>query len=189
MRPAIFDQHLSVFVLYLDLYRIRFVRLEPGHPERDRYNGVGAEEAAAGQSCPSPAQKAFVSDDLGGIGQNEPLDFHVNISYAEIRPHYDRSASVGNVSTRLKVADFLFDDENVDKIAEHGLSVRQVRQILGNPHYVGPNRKRRRASHILIGLDNGGSCITVPIERTLDPLVWRPVTAWPCKESEQARLP
>ncbi len=96
---------------------------------------------------------------------------------------------MSNVSIRLNVADFLFDDENVDKIAEHGLSARQVRQILGSPYYVGPNRKRRRASHILIGLDNGGTCITVPIERTLDLLVWRPVTAWPCKGSERARLP
>jgi hypothetical protein len=40
----------------------------------------------------------------------------------------------------------------------------------------------------VIGHDNGGACIAVPVEPTHDPSVWRPITAWPCKQSERAKL-
>jgi len=86
------------------------------------------------------------------------------------------------------VADFLLDDENEDKMAAHGLTPRRVLQVLDNTHIVVPNRRRRRASFLIVGRDNGGACISVPIERTRDPLIWRPVTAWPSKDSERRQL-
>jgi len=86
------------------------------------------------------------------------------------------------------VADFLFDDENEAKMAAHGLTPWRVLQVLENKHVVVPNRRRRRASFFIVGRDNGGACISVPIERTRDPLVWRPVTAWLSKDSEQQQL-
>jgi uncharacterized DUF497 family protein len=86
------------------------------------------------------------------------------------------------------VTDFLFDDENEDKIARHGLSAQRVLQVLDQEHILVPNRKSRRASHLLIGTDHGGACIAIPIEPTHDPTLWRPVTAWPCKDNEYARL-
>lgn len=88
-----------------------------------------------------------------------------------------------------RVADFAFDDENVDKMWEHGIRQEQVRQVLDNRPAIVVNRKGRRGLFMIIGRDNGGACITVPIEPTADVLVWRPITAWPCKESEEARLP
>lgn len=87
-----------------------------------------------------------------------------------------------------RVADFVFDDENVDKMWEHGIRQEQVRQVLDNRPAIVVNRKGRRGLYMIIGRDNGGACITVPIEPTADVLVWRPITAWPCKESEEARL-
>jgi hypothetical protein len=86
------------------------------------------------------------------------------------------------------VADLLFDDENENKMAAHGLTPRRVLQVLDNTHVVVPNRRRRRASFLIVGRDNGGACISVPIERTRDPLIWRPVTAWPSKDSERRQL-
>ena len=86
------------------------------------------------------------------------------------------------------VTDLLFDDENEDKIANHGLSARRVLQVLDQEHLLVPNRKGRRASYLLIGTDHGGACIAIPIEPTHDPAVWRPVTAWLCKDNELARL-
>ena len=83
----------------------------------------------------------------------------------------------------------MFDDENVDKMWEHGIRQEQVRQVLDNRPAIVVNRKGRRGLYMIIGRDNGGACITVPIEPTADVLVWRPITAWPCKESEEARLP
>ena len=87
-----------------------------------------------------------------------------------------------------RVADFVFDDEKVDKMWEHGIRQEQVRQVLDNRPAIVINRKGRRVLYMIIGRDNGGACITVPIEPTADVLVWRPITAWPCKESEEARL-
>jgi Protein of unknown function (DUF1524) len=69
-----------------------------------------------------------------------------------------------------------------------GLNARQVGQILDGPHVVVRNRKRRRALYLVVGTDYGGACIAVPIEPTHDPLVWRPVTAWRCKDRESALL-
>ncbi len=88
-----------------------------------------------------------------------------------------------------RVADFAFDDENVDKMWEHGIRQEQVRQVLDNRPAIVVNRKGRRGLYIIIGRDNGGACLAVPIEPTPDVPVWRPNTARPCKESEEARLP
>jgi hypothetical protein len=86
------------------------------------------------------------------------------------------------------VADFLFDHENEEEMAVHGLTPRTVIQVLENKHIVVPNRRRRRAQYLIVGRDNGGASITVPIQPTGDPLVWRPVTAWPSKDHERRCL-
>lgn len=86
------------------------------------------------------------------------------------------------------VADFLFDHENEEEMAVHGLTPRRVIQVLENKHIVVPNRRRRRARYLIVGRDNGGASITIPIQPTGDPLVWRPVTAWPSKDHERQRL-
>ena len=89
---------------------------------------------------------------------------------------------------RVPVLGFLYDEENLEKIGRHGLSDARVDQVLSNEHILIDNRKQRRARYLVIGRDNGGACITVPIEPTGDPVLWRPVTAWPCKPHERARL-
>ena len=76
-----------------------------------------------------------------------------------------------------KIDSFLFDDENEEEIAAHGLSSYRVVQVLDNIHIVLPNRKRRRGSYLIIGRDNGGSCISIPVERTYKANLWRPITA------------
>lgn len=86
------------------------------------------------------------------------------------------------------ISAFLIDDENEGKFEAHGITVAEVAQVLENRHVVRRNRKRRRATHQIIGLTNGGSCITIPIEPTHANDVWRPVTAWPCKLFEISQL-
>jgi uncharacterized DUF497 family protein len=90
--------------------------------------------------------------------------------------------------SRPIIETFLFDYENEEKIAAHGLSVYQVIQVLDNIHVILPNRKRRRGVYLVIGRDNGGSCISIPIERTNIPNLWRPITAWYCKKGEETVL-
>jgi hypothetical protein len=43
--------------------------------------------------------------------------------------------------------------------------------------------------YLVIGRDHGGAAITVPVEPTHDPKLWRPITAWPSKAHEAAKLP
>ena len=87
------------------------------------------------------------------------------------------------------VASFLFDDENVEKIAAHeGLTAARVDQVLDSRYAVTRNRKGRRGLYLLVGRDNGGALISVPIEATHDPYMWRPITAWLSKDSERAML-
>ena len=83
---------------------------------------------------------------------------------------------------------FQFDDDNTEKFAAHGLTDRQVNQLLGNEFLVVPNRKSRRGSYLLLGTDNGGACIAVPVEPTTESDLWRPITAWRCKDSERNYL-
>jgi hypothetical protein len=87
-----------------------------------------------------------------------------------------------------RIDTFLFDDENEDKITAHGLSVRQTIQVLENISVTLPNRRRRRGQYLIIGRDNGGACIAIPVERTNRVGVWRPITAWPCEKGEETIL-
>ena len=83
---------------------------------------------------------------------------------------------------------FEIDEFNESKFWSHGLHRDAVAQVLGNRKIVVRNRKERTAEYLLIGRDDSGRCITMPIVQTHDPYTWRPVTAWPCKPSEAARL-
>ena len=87
-----------------------------------------------------------------------------------------------------EILEFLIDEDNEAKFTEHGLTSRQIVQVLDRTHLIVKNRRRRRASHMIIGRDHGGACVAVPIEPTHETTIWRPVTAWPCKASEHARL-
>lgn len=86
------------------------------------------------------------------------------------------------------IHDFLIDDENEEKFAAHGVSARQVAQVLDSAYLVIPNRKRRRGLYLVVGRDHGGSAITIPVENTRQPTVWRPITAWFSKPHELALL-
>lgn len=87
-----------------------------------------------------------------------------------------------------RIQAFVVDDENEDKFAAHGLSARQVLQVLENTHLIAKNRRRRRGLYLVIGTDNGGACIAVPVEPTYRTTLWRPITAWPCKQHERTIL-
>ena len=90
--------------------------------------------------------------------------------------------------SRPPIDAFLYDDENEAEFAAHGLSVRQIDQILDNEYAVVENKKRRRGLYLVVGRDHGGRAITVPIHQTAQSGVWRPVTAWPSKQGELAKL-
>ena len=74
---------------------------------------------------------------------------------------------------------FLYDEENDEKFAVHGIRREQVAQILDDEFRIEPNRKARRAAYLVIGRDWDGACIAVPIEPTHDPYLWRSITPNP----------
>jgi hypothetical protein len=87
------------------------------------------------------------------------------------------------------VEDLYLDAVNVEKIAQHGIVPRQLLEVLDNGASIFPNREDQSAPYLLIGLDDDGQCLAMPIWPTeIDETVWRPVTAWYCKPSEWARL-
>ena len=90
--------------------------------------------------------------------------------------------------SRPTIRAFVMDDENAEKFAGHGLTDRQVDQVLDSPFLHYRNRRGRRAARLVVGRDHGGRCIVIPIEPTGTPGVWRPVTAWRCSETYEARL-
>ena len=89
---------------------------------------------------------------------------------------------------QIRVADFEYSERADSKMWEHGIEYGQLYEVLDNRHVVKRNRKDRVAEYFLIGRDNNGRCIAIPIKRTNDPSVWRPVTAWYCKPAEAVAL-
>ena len=86
----------------------------------------------------------------------------------------------------LEIYEFSFDDFNIEEFARHGIRWEQVDQVLDNTFATQRNRKQRRATYLVIGKDNGGRFISLPIEPTHESTLWRPVTAYPSKYSEIA---
>ncbi len=76
----------------------------------------------------------------------------------------------------------------MQKGARHGITGEQMQAVAGNDHVLARNRKGRAASHLLIGRDDQGRCLAMPVVATDQPRVWRAITAWYCKLSESAKL-
>ena len=90
---------------------------------------------------------------------------------------------------RIQIAVLLSSRRAEDKMWRHGVYADQLREAVWAGRYiVTPNRRDRTASHLLIGRDGQGQCLAAPIVSTDDPVVWRVITAWPCKPGEAAML-
>ncbi|MGH2614077.1 MAG: hypothetical protein ACRDJC_02460 [Thermomicrobiales bacterium] len=90
--------------------------------------------------------------------------------------------------TRIDIAELDIIDRVRDKIWDHGIVSNQLYAVLDRFWTVIRNRKDRAAPYVLLGTDDQGRCLAIPIVPTDDPYVWRPVTAWYCKPGEAARL-
>ena len=88
----------------------------------------------------------------------------------------------------VRIRALSWDDDNETHICEHGVTPREVSQMVENPHIVVRNRRERRAPLQLIGRTHGGRVLCVPIEQTGDADVWRPVTAFPATAAQTALL-
>ena len=88
----------------------------------------------------------------------------------------------------IRVFELVFTDTGEDKLWSHGITTVQAQSVLLGRVVVTRNRAGRTAPYVLIGHDEHGRCLTLPIVPTDQWGVWRVITGWPCKPSEAARL-
>ena len=89
---------------------------------------------------------------------------------------------------RFTIAQLRITDSAIDKLWSHGLVPAQVRSVLSGRTVITRNRPGRVAPYVLLGRDEQGRCLAIPVIPTEDPLVWRVIPAWYCKPSEFAKL-
>ncbi len=77
----------------------------------------------------------------------------------------------------LDVRELVFDAVNEAKIADHGVTIIDVLDVLDMEPRFFVNRRARRASHVMVGPTHAGRVLVVPIE-DWGRGVWRPVTAF-----------
>ena len=87
---------------------------------------------------------------------------------------------------RVDVWELEFDDDNREKLHEHGLSPRVAFEVLDGVPRVLPNRGRGKAALMLIGPTSQGF-VSLPIDETNTFGRWRPRTGYPSKPSEIRR--
>jgi uncharacterized DUF497 family protein len=79
---------------------------------------------------------------------------------------------------KVEIRDWDVDDHNIEELANHGVSLEVVEAVATNRPRFRRNKKRRAATHQMIGPDEGGSFWVVCIRET-GPSIWRPITGWP----------
>jgi uncharacterized DUF497 family protein len=87
---------------------------------------------------------------------------------------------------RLYVESFVFDETNRPKLKIHGVTIREIYEVLDDDpkpmrnHSVG-------APWILIGLTVAGRFLTLPLDSTGEEGVWRPRTGYDSSKKERRR--
>ena len=77
----------------------------------------------------------------------------------------------------LDVGELVFDAVNDAKLADRGIDVVEVLEVLDREPRFFVNRAERRASHVMVGPTLAGRLLLVPIE-DWGRGIWRPVTAF-----------
>lgn len=77
----------------------------------------------------------------------------------------------------LQVKEIVLDDWSIEELWRHKISARQVMQVQRNRFVLLRNKKHRRATHRLIGVDDGGRMLTICIE-PLKRGTWQVITGW-----------
>lgn len=87
------------------------------------------------------------------------------------------------------VAEFEFDDDNLDELWEHRISDEDVLSVHeGNDVLFLSNKKRASGTHKMVGRDARGRLLTiviVPISRRDG--IWRPITGYPSNADEKGK--
>jgi hypothetical protein len=88
-------------------------------------------------------------------------------------------------SRAIRIQDWDFDEANVEELAAHDVTIEIVDDIAENRPRFRRNKKRRSATHQMIGPDEGGKFWVICLLET-GPSIWRPITGWEASEHEIA---
>jgi hypothetical protein len=80
-----------------------------------------------------------------------------------------------------------FDDRNLAKLAAHGLTMRDALDVLDEDPRLMLNKSPEGAPYVLIGPTAVGRMVTLPIDPTNEPGVWRPRTGYASSDAEAIR--
>jgi hypothetical protein len=83
----------------------------------------------------------------------------------------------------IRIQDLDLDEQNIDEMAAHELTVDSLDQILDNRPRFRRNKRNRTATHQMVGPDDGGRFWVVCIAER-GPEFWRPITGWPASDSD-----
>ena len=87
----------------------------------------------------------------------------------------------------VAIFDLEFDEWNENEMARHGVTPREVLQVLDNGPVFFRNKGRHAAQLLMVGPTDGGRMLTVPLASTAIEGVWRPATTWDSDDPELLR--
>jgi hypothetical protein len=89
------------------------------------------------------------------------------------------------------VLELLLTEAALDKVGARTISADEVGHLLRDAHVVvrNPRAASPGSRRLLIGRTNGGRCVTLVIEQTVEPTTWLTITGWESTELERKLLP
>lgn len=88
-----------------------------------------------------------------------------------------------------EVAELIFTTVSIGKLGARSISEDEVSEIPWNQYSTAHNRHTPVSGRrLMIGLTNGGRCLTIVIEPTDDPTTWVVVTGWESSDRERKIL-
>lgn len=87
---------------------------------------------------------------------------------------------------RRFIAALILDEHNLEEMGRHGVSKREVEQVISNRHITAANPRGEPGSILLKGETDGGRVLTIPLASSDDPTTWRPATAFDASADQRA---
>lgn len=80
-----------------------------------------------------------------------------------------------------------WDETNEAHLAAHGIGAHDVWQVCSGAVAWVPNKRHRSGDWKVVGYNSGGRALTVIMRYYPDRRVLRPITGWPCTDSERTK--
>jgi hypothetical protein len=86
----------------------------------------------------------------------------------------------------LEIDGLYFDQLNMEKMAQYNVTIREALEMIdGSPK--GFRNHSEGAPWILVGATRSGRMLTMPLDPTAEPAIWRPRTAYDSSNKELRR--